>query len=379
MKSIIQRYGRTYPNDPTLLYPLPIDLNELNRQSLRTLLLIQVHGAPVANPAFTANPPQRVLEIGCGSGFWSMMCHQYFKSHGHSDIEFVGIDIARLAPGSAKTPSDSVKSVRDMKWTFVQHDIRNPPWPFADGEFDLVLSKDMTPAMSVSHHPHYMDENLRVLKPGGTIEIWETDHTVRMLRPHVPSSSVSGTQVEEQEAASKLGVYIFNANTPLSSPLNTFLVEYNNWLTRALEAREIMSNPCTVINHYLLQETDILAGVRSHRVAIPLSEVHWEREGVGAVVTKDGNLDVEMNDERPPHQKVEKKTLTAEQTTLRKTALLTLLGEIQALESILREVSRKSQDEWDIWSEKMMASLISESGTSWGECLEAGAWWARKK
>ena len=381
-KPFTQHNGRTYLNDPTLPYPLPVDLAELHRQSLWTLLLIQVHGAPVVCPQLTAKPPKRVLEVGCGPGFWSMMCHRYFKSRGHGGIQFVGIDIAPLASGSANTPSDAVKPDMDMDWTFVQHDMRVRPWPFADGEFDLVIHKDMTLAVPLAEHMEFTEENLRVLKPGGILEVWETDHSIRMLRPHVPNPSATGTQAEEQEAASSLGAYLININTPLSAPLNPFLVEYNTWLTKALEARDLMPNPCAVVNAYLVQESESLTSIGTHRVAIPLSEVRWEREGVGGVVTKDGKSYVEMKGKgealRPPHHKVEKKTLTAGQAALRRTALLTLVEEIQALEPMLREVSGKSQDEWDVWMGKMMTDLMSESGTSWGECLESGAWYARK-
>ncbi|KFA53502.1 hypothetical protein S40293_06543 [Stachybotrys chartarum IBT 40293] len=375
-KPFVQRNGRTYFNDPTLSYPLPIDLTELHRQCLRTLLLIQVFGAPVCSPALIKKPPQRVLEVGCGSGFWSMMCHRYFKGRGHSGISFTGIDIAPLAPGSANMPSDGVKPDRDMKWTFVQHDLRQRPWPLPSEEYDLVMVKDMSLATPNMQYQAFVDEYLRLLRPGGTLEIWESDQTIRMLRPHVPGSS-SNDDSEEQEVASSLGAYVMTPNTSLSAPLNTFLVEYNHWLSRALESRELSAVPCTIIGPMLLQESEELTEVRSRRLAIPLSEVRWEREGVGGVVTKDGKSYVEMKG-KAPHQKVEKKSLTSGQAALRKTALLTVVQQAQALEPILREVSGKSIDEWDVWVGKMMGDLMSESGTSWGECLEVGAWWARK-
>ena len=383
-KPFVQRSGRTYLNDPTLPYLLPVDLAELHRESLRTLLLIQVHGAPVACPALTAKPPMRVLELGCGTGFWSMMCHRYFKSRGHSNIHFTGVDIAPLAPGSANTPADSIKPDKDMNWTFVQHDLRVLPWPFADGEFDLVLNKDMSTALPLADHIPFMEEALRTLKPGGVLEVWETDHTIRMLRPHVPNPSATGAQAEEQDAAGSLGAYMINVNTPLSAPVNTYLVEYNNWVSKAFESRHLVANPCTLVGSQMLMEPD-LTGVGSHRVAIPLSEVRWEREGVGGVVTKDGKSYVDTKGKsgdklmRGAHQKAEKKTLTAGQAALRRTALLTLVEQIQALEPALREVSGKSQDEWDVWMGKMMTELMSDGGTSWGECLESGAWWGRKK
>lgn len=377
-KPFVLRNGRTYLNDPTLAYPLPSDLQELHRQSLRTLLLIQVFGGPVCSPSLTAKPPLRVLEVGCGSGFWSMMCHRYFKSRGHANISFTGIDMAPLAPGSANIAADAVRPDKDMKWKFINHDLRQTPWPLPSEEYDLVMVKDM--ALSVTNHSqqHFIDEWMRVMRPGGTVELWESDHTIRMLRPHVPSSAVTGDNSDEHEAASSLGAYVMTANTPLSAPLNTFLVEYNNWLVKALDNRELNAVPCTLIGPSLLQESEVLADVRSRRLAIPLSEVRWEREGVGGVVTKDGKSYVESKG-KTPHQKVEKKTLSVGQAALRNTALLTVVQQIQALEPLLRDASGKSQDEWDVWLGKMMNDLLTEGGTSWGECLEVGAWWARKK
>lgn len=306
------------------------------------------------------------------------MCHRYFKARGHGNIAFTGIDIAPLAPGSANIPADAVRPDRDMKWKFISHDLRHYPWPLSSEEYDLIMVKDMSLAITNSQQQAFIDEHLRLLRPGGTLEIWESDHTVRMLRPHVPSSSTSGDSADEQEIASSLGAYVMTANTPLSAPLNTFLVEYNHWLSRALESREISAVPCTTIGPTLLQESEALADVRSRRLAIPLSEVRWEREGVGGVVTKDGKSYVESKG-KTPHQKVEKKTLSTAQAALRNTALLTVVQQIQALEPLLRDVSGKSQDEWDMWQGKMTSELLSEGGTSWGECLEVGAWWAKKR
>lgn len=329
----------------------------------------------MCSPSLTKKPPQRVLEVGCGSGFWSMMCHRYFKERGHRNISFTGIDIAPLSPGSANVAADTTKPDRDMKWKFVNHDLRQLPWPIPSEEYDLVMVKDMSLATTNVQNQHFIDEYLRLLRPGGTLEIWESDHLIRMLRPHVPGSATTADDADEQEAASSLGAYVMSSNTPLSAPLNNFIVEYNTWLTRALESRDLSAVPCTLIQPILLQESETVTEVKSRRLAIPLSEVRWEREGVGGVVTRDGK---QTGDSRAKDQKPER-TLTAGQTALRKTALLTVVQQVQALEPILREESGKSQDEWDVWLGKMMSDLMSESGTSWGECLEVGAWWAKKR
>ncbi|KAL6920897.1 hypothetical protein FSHL1_004873 [Fusarium sambucinum] len=360
MKPFIVKNGRTYFNDPTSSYPLPTDLTELHRQSLRTLLMIQVYGAPVYTPFIQNNPPQRVLEVGCGTGFWS-------------------IDIAPLAPGSPGSPAELCKPDKDMKWRFIQHDLRQRPWPFGDEEFDLIMVKDACLMVPSHVYQLFVEEYLRLLKPGGVLEIWDSDPTFRMLRPHVPSAMPGSEEAEEHEAALDLGAFLMTSKTPLSAPLNSFLVEYNTYLSRTLEGRQLSPVPCSLISAFLLQEAEDLMDIKSKRLAIPLSEVRWEREGVGGVVTKDGKSYVEMKAKSAPNQKVEKKTLTPGQSALRKTALLTVAQQVSALEPILRDASGKSQDEWDAWVAKMMADLMSETGTSWGECLELGVWSARKR
>ncbi|KAF6826499.1 methyltransferase domain-containing protein [Colletotrichum plurivorum] len=365
----VLRNGRTYLSDPTLAYPLPVDLSEMHRQSLRTLMLIQVFGAPLLSFDNTGKPPGRILEVGCGSGFWSQMCHRHFTDLGHTDIQFTGMDMGPMALNAGNAD-------RAMKWRFVQHDMRNTPWPFADGEFDLIMAKDLGLAVTTPHCLQtVMEEYLRILRPGGTVEFWEGDHQIRMLRPH---AAPLAEENEEGAAAVARGAYPLSSKTPLSAPLNNYLVEYNSWVYKALEARNLSPVPCTLIGPALIQECEVLKDWHSRRMAIPLSEVRWEREGVGGVVTKDGKSYIETGKGKAKPE-AQRKTLTPAQAALRRTALTTAVQQIQSLEPILRETSGKSQDEWDGWLGKMMSDLTRENGTSWGECLEVGAWWATKR
>jgi SAM-dependent methyltransferase len=379
VRPFVQRNGRTFLNDETLPYPLPSDLTELHRQVLRTMLLIQVIGAPVLSPGLIKKPPQRVLEIGCGSGFWSTMCHQYFKSRGHGGLSFTGIDIAPLAPDNSSSASDdAMKPGADMQWKFIQHDLRQIPWPIQSEEYDLVMVKDVSYGLTNKMMPAFIEECVRMVRPGGTFEMWESDHLIRSLRPHVPTSTVSVEDAEEQAAAASLGAYVINPQTPLAAPSNDYINEYNAWLSKALEALDINPLPCTVIGPTLLQEYETLGDVRSRRMALPLSEFRWEKEGIGGVITTDVKPE-SKGKEPPPTPRLDKKTLTAGQIALRQTALLTQVQEIQALEPILREVSGKSQDEWDMWLGKMMSDLMDDNRASLSECLEFGAWYAKKK
>ena len=51
------RHGRRYLRD--VPYPLPVDLAELQRQSLRTLLGVQVFGSVLCNPKLDDEPPKK--------------------------------------------------------------------------------------------------------------------------------------------------------------------------------------------------------------------------------------------------------------------------------------------------------------------------------
>jgi ubiquinone/menaquinone biosynthesis C-methylase UbiE len=194
------------------------------------MLLIKVYRTPLQSPI--TRPPKRVLEIGCGAGIWSLLCHRYFRELGYRSVSFTGIDIA-------PTESGVMVPDADMDWVFVQHDLINTlPWPFPDDHFDLVFHKEMTLAVPVPQYPPFSEEIFRVLKPGGILEVWEVDHIIRLLRPHTPRAS------SESKAVMKLGAYVLDITTPLSAPLNPFLVEYNHWLSQALGTRMIMPNPC---------------------------------------------------------------------------------------------------------------------------------------
>src|SRR5208282_3400960 len=87
----------------------------------------------------------------------------------------------------------------DMNWRFVQHDLRRVPLPFRDEEFNLIMIKDLsmvTPTTGMQEV--LMDEYLRILKPGGTIEIWDSDHSLRMLLPY-KSPSTKDNKVDSKD------------------------------------------------------------------------------------------------------------------------------------------------------------------------------------
>lgn len=360
------RHGRRYLRD--LPYPLPVDLAEIHRQNLKTLLKCKAFGGrAVCSPNVKKRAPTKVLEVACGSGFWSAKCHEYFSSLGHKNVSFTGLDVAPLAPDMRK---------QGINWKFVQHDLRRVPWPFEDETFDFVMLKDTSLVMTLGVPSQKMiDESLRVLSEGGTLEIWETDHIFRSILPHPPAVAKT---VLDRETAAKLGVFLVLPGTPFASPQNKYIQHANGWIQEALHRKKLPPTPCTIVAPSLYQEADQLHDIGTLRIAIPLGELRWEKEGA-----KHGRSASEANDSLMAKGKGKvpaKFSLLPEQAALRQTALLVVLQKIESLEPILKEASGKNTEEWSHWWASMMNDLLNPAGGGGvtSEVLEAGAWWATK-
>ncbi len=367
------RLGRRYLRDPTIAYLLPVDLVEIHRQNLRTLLLTEVYGAPFCVPLFQHRPPKKVLEVACGSALWSSGAHDFFNRRGYSNVSFTGLDIAPLAPDLRQ---------QGVNWRFVQHDLRKPPLPFEDEEFDYIFVKDTVfcaAGLGVVVNP--LMELMRYLKPGGVIEVWESDLLFRCLLPSPPTSL--GTSKDDVEQAKSTATYAIAAGTPFTKAQNPYLQDYNIWAEKALDKIEATAAPCALMGLTFSSEPEIFGSVGSRRIAIPLGEVRWEQEGIGRdSLSQKKRTGREKSEARRAsaagQASVERKSLTPEQRALRRAALTTVLGLIQGLEPLLMKESGKKQDEWDRWLAGLNSDLLEGDGLLNGECLEVGAWWARK-
>ncbi|EED24512.1 SAM binding motif containing protein [Talaromyces stipitatus ATCC 10500] len=347
---------RTYFRDPENPYPLPCDLPEIHRQSLRTLTLIRVFGAPFCAPQLKDKRPKKVLELACGSGLWSHACHDYFLEHDagaakspkdskKTTTSFTGLDIVPIAPDLRR---------KGINWHFVRHDIRKPSLPFPSEHFDFVFIKDAGLCQSATaQQMDLLGEPLRVLKRGGILEVWDSDHVFRALLPNpTPPPNLSK---KDQNHADATATYTISSATPFAAAQNKYLLDYNSWIEKAFEKRKLTPMPCATIGLSFTTEADAFHNVGSRRVAIPLgAEVRWEQtSGRGK--------------------------LNAEQLALRHTALTTTIQMIEGMELMLMEASGKSRDEWDRWWAAMTTDFLQKNGLANGECLEVGAWWGQKR
>lgn len=348
---LIRYNDRIYLRDPENLYPLPCDLPEIHRQTLRTLMLQRVFGGPFCSQDLLDNPPKRVLEVACGSGLWSNLCHEFFAARGHPNVSFTGIDIISVAPDLSK---------QGVNWHFQRHDLRRSRLPFPDGFFDFVFIKDagMCPS-SPAQQASGLGEPLRVLKSGGVLETWDSDWVFRSLLPNPAPARRRPSR--DHEIADATATYTFSPATPFTKAQNRYLQDYNSWIESAFDRRKMSALPCATIGLSFTSDMDAFDMVDSRRIAIPLGDIRWER-------------DAQNKGSGTQHR-----ALNAEQIAVRKTALQTVLQMIEGLEPILMEASGKSADEWERWWSAMKADMCQGSGPASGECLEVSAWWARKK
>jgi len=273
------------------------------------------------------------------------------------------LDIVHLAPDLRK---------QGVNWDFVQHDIRNVPLPFEDEQFDLVLLKDISLVAQLGpQSERLLDDAIRVLRSGGVLEIWETDHTIRSLQPHPPTPP--GSRPEDLDCALRTGSFLISAATPLGKSKNKYLNNSNGWIQEALDRRKLSPLPCARIQPMLLQEPDTLMDIGFRRVAIPFGEMKWERDD-----PERSNAWQQSEVARGKSKEGQDTILTEEQGSLRATALLVVIQFIESMEPLLKEVSGKNQEEWQRWWNWMILDLYENSGNIHGDCLELGAYWARK-
>lgn len=343
------KVGREYldPSTSSVTYPLPIDLTETHRQIIFAQLTDMIYGTPILSTELLEKPPLRILELGCDTGWWSATCHQYFESRGHH-IEFVGMDVK--ASIGIETPYRQL----GMDFEYVQHDLNQAPWPFEDESFDLIMARNIALALDPRKYSQVVLEYGRLLKPGGTLEIWEHDFTVRSMRPKIQDNAGD---------LSKLGLYPVLDNGAFGPATDPYISQLNTWVTASFADILLPTLPCSYIQSMfsgrLVEGSEVFDIVDVKRVAIPLNleAIVWETSGKGGKTAR---------------------ILDDDQMVIRRTALESFIEMIEALEPIVREASGKGQSAWDAWLSKAKWNWLKNDGLAFGECLEHGVWSVKK-
>ncbi|KAA8908935.1 hypothetical protein FN846DRAFT_776890 [Sphaerosporella brunnea] len=386
--TFVTRNGRKFYNDETSPYPLPCDVKEMSRQALWHELHREVYGSYSNIDWQSEKIPSKVLELGCGSAIWSASMADYFASLGHPNVEFTGLDVVQ-----------SYTDMKNVNFKFVKHSILIVPLPFEDNTFDYIMSRDMMLAAPThSMYTGIMAELIRVLKPGGFVEVQCNDFVIRTIqRTTIPY-------------ANKVGTYDISSSVQLSSNSeNPFIQQWNEKIQKAFLARNLPPVPCTVIGPVLVQEDSVI-GVQTKRLALPLDSIWWESASDSASETSSSDCSRRRSTGEssleslsgPPKQQFRKRRgsaaqshhystrrsstsadsymspLNEEERAVRHLGKLAFVQLIEALEGILREHNDMDLDEWDSWYRDLMWNWFEGQGLRGGECLEFGAWWGRK-
>merc|ERR1711879_651781 len=108
-----------------------------------------------------------------------------------------------------------------------------------------------------------LDEAMRILKSGGTLEVWETDHIIRSIMPHPPPPP--GKNPQDYACAVSTGTFLISHTTPFMDVQNKYLQDSNAWIQEALDRRKLCPTPCSRVSQILLQETETLREMEIRR------------------------------------------------------------------------------------------------------------------
>ncbi|CAI2185454.1 6682_t:CDS:2, partial [Funneliformis geosporum] len=161
--------GRRFHNDVNVKYLLPNDDEELDRLHLQHYMMRYIwnsnYNAPVDD--LLQKEDAKVLDLGCGAGSWLFELATEFPS-----VSFTGMDISPVIPSTIKPRNIS----------FVRGNVLEG-LPFDDNTFDFVHQRFLVAAIPLNDWQNLVNELVRVLKPGGYLELMEMDVEFKPLGP----------------------------------------------------------------------------------------------------------------------------------------------------------------------------------------------------
>ncbi|CAG8559892.1 24284_t:CDS:2 [Cetraspora pellucida] len=151
--------GRRFHNVENVKYHLPNDENETDRLHSQHFLLRYIWQSNFSAPVdhILSRPDAKILDVGCGAGSWS-----FDMATTYPLAKIIGLDISSHQP----------TTIKPKNFVFVKANAEER-LPFDDNTFDFVFQRYLTFGLTKERWPHVINELVRVLKPGGFLELCE--------------------------------------------------------------------------------------------------------------------------------------------------------------------------------------------------------------
>ncbi|KAI7857000.1 S-adenosyl-L-methionine-dependent methyltransferase [Circinella umbellata] len=155
--------GRIYHNIESSSYCLPRDEEEqdrLNSEHFAIKALFTSNILPYVEQRLPDDA--NILDLGCGSGSWVME-----MAIEHPNARVTGIDMSDMFPAAIRPENVTFKLTNIIDGL-----------PYDDNTFDFVHMRQLIVGLRATEWPNVITEIFRVLKPGGLVQLVESDFTV---------------------------------------------------------------------------------------------------------------------------------------------------------------------------------------------------------
>jgi ubiquinone/menaquinone biosynthesis C-methylase UbiE len=126
-------------------------------------------------PDFEPAPGKMVVDLACGPGGWAQEV-----AFAHPEMHVLGIDISQKMIDYAQSIAQA-KRIANLH--FELGDVHLLPLDFPDNSFDLINTRLITGFMFKDDWTKFVQECMRLLRPGGTVRFTESDQVANTTSP----------------------------------------------------------------------------------------------------------------------------------------------------------------------------------------------------